>query len=196
MQTIPAKLISLDTKTSSFALQTGIVITATLFIAVCAHFSIPLPFSPVPMTLQNFAVLLVGLALGPRLGFIALCTYLAEGVLGLPVFNPLGLGGIAQLLGPTGGYLMSYPVVAFAAGFTTQFLRRWMPAFTASALGCLAASLCLFASGAAWLLTAWHLSTHVVWLTAVAPFLPGEVFKVGAAAAIYSGCQNWLSRKS
>src|SRR5258706_14531500 len=81
----------------------ALVASASLFVALCARITVPLPFTPIPLTLQNFAVLLVGLTLGPRRGFAALALYLAEGAAGMPVFNPLGLGGIAQLLGPTGG---------------------------------------------------------------------------------------------
>src|ERR1700757_2018823 len=78
--------------------------------ALCARITIPLlPLTPVPLTVQNLGVLLVGLLLGSRRGFAALALYLAEGAMGLPVFNPTGPGGVAQMLGPTGGYLMAYP---------------------------------------------------------------------------------------
>src|SRR5215475_15816699 len=98
--------------------QAALVVGATIFVAICARITIPLmPLTPVPLTVQNFAVVLVGLLLGSRRGFAALALYLAEGAAGLPVFNPFGPGGIAQILGPTGGYLMAYPFVAFAAGF-------------------------------------------------------------------------------
>src|SRR2546427_7315060 len=83
--------------------QAVIVISASLFVALCARVTVPLPFTPVPLTLQNFGVLLVGLTLGNRRGFSALALYLAEGVAGMPVFNPTGPGGVAQLLGATGG---------------------------------------------------------------------------------------------
>src|SRR5262245_23962578 len=96
--------------------QVALVVGASLFVALCARVTIPLPLTPVPLTLQNFGVLLVALLLGSRRGFAALALYLIEGAAGLPVFNPTGPGGIAQLLGPTGGFLMAYPFVAFAAG--------------------------------------------------------------------------------
>ena len=88
--------------------QLAIVVAASLFVALCARVTVPLP-TPVPLTLQNFGVLLVGLVLGSRRGFAALALYLAEGASGLPVFNPLGIGGVAQLLGPTGGFFLSRP---------------------------------------------------------------------------------------
>src|ERR1700722_1002535 len=96
------------------ARQVALVVGASLFVALCARISIPLPFTPVPLTVQNFGVLLVGLLLGSRRGFAALIFYLAEGAMGMPVFSPLGPGGLAQLLhGATAGFLLSYPLVAW-----------------------------------------------------------------------------------
>src|ERR1700742_3976494 len=100
--------------------KTLLVIGATAFVAACAHVSLPLPFTPVPLTLQNFAVLLVGMALGSRRGFAALALYLFEGACGLPVFSPTGPGGVLQLHGLTGGFLMAYPLVAGLAGWITE----------------------------------------------------------------------------
>src|SRR6202140_607861 len=99
------------------ASQIAIVVAASLFVAVCARIYVPLPGTPVPLTVQNLGVLLVGLALGGRRGFAALALYLAEGAAGLPVFSPHGLGGIAQILGPTGGYLIAYPFFAALTGY-------------------------------------------------------------------------------
>src|ERR1700726_2943464 len=93
-----------------WALQVATVVGASLFVALCARIALPLPFTPVPLTLQNLGVLLVGLTLGGRRGFAALVLYLAEGLLGLPVFSPTGPGGLAQLLGPTGGFLLPSPL--------------------------------------------------------------------------------------
>ena len=82
-----------------WAEQVAIVVSASLFVALCARVTVPLPFTPVPLTLQNFGVLLVGLTLGSRRGFAALALYLVEGASGMPVFNPAGPGGVAQLSG-------------------------------------------------------------------------------------------------
>ena len=109
-----------STGSTYWAKQAAIVVGASFFVALCARVTLPLPFTPVPLTLQNFAVLLVGLTLGARRGFAALILYLIEGASGLPVFNPTGPGGVAQLLGPTGGYLMAYPLVAGVAGLPTR----------------------------------------------------------------------------
>src|SRR5580692_4006567 len=83
------------------ARQIILVAGASLLVAACARIAVPLPFTPVPLTMQNFAVLLVGLALGSRRGFAALVLYLVEGASGMPVFSPLGRGGLAQLFGAT-----------------------------------------------------------------------------------------------
>ena len=128
--------------------QAAIVIGASLFVALCARVTIPLPFTPVPLTLQNFGVLVVGFMLGSRRGFAALALYLAEGAAGLPVFNPHGLGGVAQILGPTGGYLMAYPFVAGLAGFIFERGRR---TFASAAFGGFLAEVLLFAFGLGWL---------------------------------------------
>jgi biotin transport system substrate-specific component len=93
----------------------GVALGAAL-VAAAAQIAVPLPGTPVPMTLQPLAVLLVGGLLGPALGARAMVLYLALGAAGLPVFTPYGLPGLARLIGPTGGYLLAYPVAAFAVG--------------------------------------------------------------------------------
>src|ERR1019366_666646 len=99
--------------------QTGaLVLGGSLVVALCARVALPLPFTPVPLTLQNFGVLLVGLLLGSKRGFAALALYLAEGAMGMPVFSPTGVGGIAQLFhGATAGFLLTYPLVAWVSGY-------------------------------------------------------------------------------
>jgi|SRR5437762_5961805 len=163
-----------------------IVIAASLFVAICAHIAIPLWFTPVPLTLQPFAVLLIGLTLGSRRGFAALALYLAEGATGLPVFAP-GPGGIAQLLGPTGGYLMSYPLAAFVAGYSTEqwhALERRLSPVADIVFGALAAELIIFLGGALWFWTLIHSDLKTLLNLSVFPFLPGEAIKVAFASAL------------
>ena len=156
------------------------MIGASLFVALCARVAVPLPFTPVPLTLQNFAVVLVGLLLGSRRGALALALYLGEGALGFPVFSS-GLGGIAPLLGPTGGYLMAYPLAAFASGWIAE---RGARSFRRGTAGAFAGEVVLFAGGLAWL-TLW---THGSWWQAahfgLYPFVFAEVAKVMAAAGL------------
>ncbi len=168
-----------------------LIVTATAFVAVCAHVSIPLYLTPVPITLQTFAVILIGLTLGPTLGFSAMLLYLAEGAAGLPVFSPHGLGGVAQLLGPTAGYLFSYPLAAATAGIVVRIARRKNVYFPAAMLAGVAASVFISAMGAGWLAHLLHLSGGAAWHMAIAPFLPGEVLKVTAAAGVYGSLSRW-----
>jgi biotin transport system substrate-specific component len=163
-----------------------LAIAATGLVALCAHVSIPLFLTPVPITLQTFAVILIGLTFGPALGASTMLLYLAEGAAGLPVFSPHGPGGIAQLLGPTAGYLFSYPLAAAAAGGIVRAFRAFHPKFHAAILGGFAADLLIFAMGAGWLAHLLHLTPAAAFRMAVAPFLAGEVVKIIAAAGCYS----------
>lgn len=178
------------------ASQIAIVVGASLFVALCARIVLPLPFTPVPLTLQNFGVLLVGLALGSRRGFAAMALYLAEGLVGMPVFSPTGPGGLAQLLGPTGGFLLSYPLVAGIAGWIceTNFLGSKLSAakksFARATAACLLAEICLFVCGLSWLAILTHsLATAVrfglYW------FVFAEILKIMSAAALASGWQRF-----
>lgn len=191
MQTMTASRTHEISSSHSLTNRVLVVIGATLLVAACAHVAIPLFFTPVPLTLQTFAVLLVGLVLGPRAGFAALALYLVEGAAGLPVFNPHGLGGVAQMVGPTAGYLLSYPFAAALAGFVYKQLLSTKPALVAALAGGIAATVVIFTLGAGWLALLTHASAHVVWATAVAPFLPGEVIKISAAAAVAGSVQRW-----
>jgi biotin transport system substrate-specific component len=165
---------------SEMARQVALVVGASLFVAVCAHITIPLPFTPVPLTVQNFGVLLVGLMLGRRRGFAALALYLAEGAMGLPVFSPIGPGGIAHLLGPTGGFLLAYPLVAWVAGYVMEHGRR---SFARAAIGGLLGEAVLFTSGLAWLTVLTH-SMVQAFRWGLYWFLFAEVIKVLMAAGI------------
>src|SRR5438093_8409946 len=103
----------------------GAVVLGAVIVALAAQVSVPLPGTPVPMTLQPMAVLLVAGLLGPQLGALSMILYLAMGAAGLPVFTPtVPLVGVARLFGPTGGYLLAYPVAAWATGWVTP---GWQP---------------------------------------------------------------------
>jgi len=162
------------------ARQVALVVGASLFVALCAHITIPLPFTPVPLTVQNFGVLLVGLLLGSRRGFAALALYLAEGAMGMPVFSPVGPGGIAHLLGPTGGFLLAYPLVAWLAGFIMEHGRK---TFARAAMGGLLGEVVLFTVGLTWLAVLTH-SVAQAFRWGLYWFLFAEVIKVMMAAGI------------
>lgn len=154
-----------------------LIVGASAFVALCARVTLPLPFTPVPLSLQNFGVLLVGLLLGSRRGFAALLLYLAEGSAGLPVFA----AGSAGLFGPTGGYLIAYPAVAFIAGWLRE---RTQPGFARYALACIAAEVLLFAIGVSWLVAFYKQPFATAAVFGLYPFLAAEVLKVSAAAGI------------
>jgi biotin transport system substrate-specific component len=167
-------------RSTEWGRQFAIIIGASLFVALCAHVTYLLPGNPVPLTLQNFGVLVVGLTLGSRRGFAALALYLAEGAAGLPVFNPYGFGGIAQILGPTGGYLMAYPLVAGLAGLLYERGRR---TFARAAFSGLAAEILLFAAGIGWL-AVWSHSFAQAVRFGLYWFVFAEVIKIMLAAGV------------
>ena len=166
---------------------TASIVAGSAVVAICAHVSVPLFFTPVPMTLQPFAVLLLGLLLEPSAAFAALALYLVEGAAGLPVFTPQGPGGMLQLMGPTGGYLMSYPFVAALVSYLHRTLRgrRFASGLVAAAAG----DVLILASGATWMAVMTHQQFSTLLSLSVVPFLPGDALKVCAAAAIAAG---WL----
>jgi biotin transport system substrate-specific component len=172
--------------------QIAIVVGASLFVALCARITIPLPFTPVPLTVQNFGVLLVGLLLGSKRGFAALTLYLAEGAIGMPVFSPVGVGGIAQLFhGATGGFLLTYPLVAWLAGYVMEHGRK---TFARAAVGGLLGEIALFTGGLTWLAVLTHSVTQafrwgLYW------FVFAEVIKVMMAAGIAARWQRRMAQQ-
>jgi biotin transport system substrate-specific component len=166
-----------------WSIACALAIAGSIFVAICARISLPLP-TPVPITLSNFAVLVVGLLLGSRLGFAALILYLLEGSVGLPVFSNGSLG----LLGPSGGYLMAYPAVALLVGAISEHgPRSFVRAFFAS----LAGEVLLFAIGIAWLVAAFHISPVKAVQWGLVPFWIAEIAKVAAAAGLSTRLPAW-----
>jgi biotin transport system substrate-specific component len=159
----------------------GLIVGASFLMAISAHISFPLPFSTVPITMQPLAMLLIAFFLGPRRAAASMVAYLLEGAAGLPVFSPQGLGGIAQLVGPTGGFLMATPFAAFVAGYIAQ--KKHLFALT---VGAISAEVILFAFGASWFTIATHTTFAQAFSLAVLPFLPGEVLKVAIAVSAAS----------
>jgi biotin transport system substrate-specific component len=107
-------------------------------VAAASQIAIPLPFTPVPLTLQPMLVILAGMMLGPAAGAASMALYLAAGAVGLPVFTPLGAPGVARFLGPTGGYLIAYPAAAWVAGAlfrrASSLGTRWLAGVAGVAL--------------------------------------------------------------
>lgn len=171
--------------TSVWLRSGGIVLAGSALVAVCAHLALPLFFTPVPLSMAPFAVLVLGLVLSPRLAAATLGAYLLEGAAGLPVFGPSpAIVGLAHLFGPTGGYLLSYPLAAVLIALMAKRMGR---GFTPSAMAAFAGSLVILLCGAVWLGVLTHGSVQSVFSLAVLPFLPGDALKVAAAAGLAAG---------
>ena len=171
----------------------AVILGGSALLALCAHLALPLWFTPVPLTVQPFAVLLLGLLLTPRMAATTLCAYLAEGALGLPVFAPTSASGLAHLLGPTGGYLMAYPMAAVLISFLCRNSRRRFSTALATAL---LGDLVILGCGALWLALFTHTPARTVLALSVFPFLPGDAIKIALAAALASGIQRLRPRGS
>jgi biotin transport system substrate-specific component len=132
--------------TPELVLRRALAVTGgVLLVALGAQAAIPLPMTPVPLTLQGPAVLVVGALLGPALGASSMVLYLWLGAVGLPVFAPVGAPGLARLMGPTGGYLLAFPVAAAIAGQIIRDGRSW----PRLAVGLLAGLAAIYAGGIA-----------------------------------------------
>jgi len=161
------------------------VVFVTLLTIVAAQLSVPLPFTPVPFTLQPMIVLLGAAALGSRLGASSQLLYLALGIAGLPVFaaSPVLPQGLGRLLGPTGGFLMSYPLAAFVAGFLAEhgLDRRYLTSVAAMGAGLAI----IFYFGVVWLAFGLpHMGLSAAVASGLVPFLPADIIKVFLAAAV------------
>lgn len=171
----------------------GVVLAGSVFLAVCAHVALPLNFSPVPLTLQTFALLVLGLLLEPRLAAGTLVAYLAEGALGLPVFAPVPAipSGMAHLLGPTGGYLLAYPAAAALVSWLWRRARLSGWGYGGAAVSAAAGSLLTLGCGGLWLAALTHGGMQSILTLGVVPFLPGEALKVAAAAGVAIGFRRF-----
>jgi biotin transport system substrate-specific component len=179
--------------TLSTAYRAAAVVFVTVLTVVAAQISIPLPFTPVPFTLQPMVVLLGGAALGARLGMMSQILYLAIGLAGLPVFaaSPVLPQGFARLVGPTGGYLMSYPFAAFVAGFLAErgFDRRYATSLLAMAAGLAI----IFSFGVLWLAFGVpHAGLSNALRAGFVPFIVADVMKVLLAAAVLPTAWRFL----
>ena len=165
--------------TASYAYEVLLVLVGSAVIALSAWVAIPLPFSPVPVTGQTFAVLLVGSALGARRGAASALAYVAEGASGLPVFAG-GAAGPHILLGPTGGYLAGFVFGAFVCGALAErgWDRRPIPTVGSMVLG----NIAILAPGLIWLST--FVGRGRVLALGLWPFVPGDLVKIALAAAV------------
>src|SRR5438552_15605280 len=166
-----------------------LVIAGSAIIAIAAQIAIPVPFTPVPLTLQPIAVLLVGAALGSTRGAAAASLYLLEGLSGLPVFAQ-GHGGPVWLVGPTAGYLYSYPFAAFIAGWFSE--RGWGRTIGRAMCGMLVALAVIYAGGWSWL--ALTVGPRSAFAMGIAPFVLADIVKVVIGATLLPYAERFIRR--
>src|SRR5207253_849725 len=186
--TIPATVLQRLVR-GRVAVDMLLVIGASVLVAIAAQIAIPIPFSPVPLTLQPLAVLLVGVTLGSTRGAAALALYLLEGASGLPVFAQ-GHGGALWLLAPTAGYLYSYPVAAWIAGWFSE--RGWGNSVVRAVAGMLTALAVIYLGGWSWL--AMLSGARAAFTMGVAPFVAADILKIAIGAALLPQAQKLVSR--
>lgn len=177
---------------TGFALNAATVVAGSLLLALSARISVP--FYPVPLTMQTFVVIGLGLALGPWRAAAAVLLYLAEGAAGLPVFagTPEKGIGLAYMMGPTGGYLAGYLPAAMLAGWLA--MRGW----DRNPLGAMAAALLagavIYVPGLLWLGTVIGFDKPVL-AFGLYPFVPGDILKALLAAVTFPAAWKWLSAR-
>lgn len=163
----------------SWLKDAGIILGASVIISLCAPFSIPLPFSPIPLAISLQVILMLSAFLGPRRAPLAVLAYITQGALGLPVFAGGG-AGLLKLFGPTGGYLFGFVIMAFVMGWLYQNMKQ-------RTAGKLFASMA-FANAVAYFFGALWLSTFLglekALLVGVLPFIPGDLLKIALALKI------------
>jgi len=189
--TAPDTLIGAALAPLDWTRSVSLAVVFSLLTALAAQ--IVIPIGPVPITGSTFAVLLTGALLGSRLGAMAMIAYLIEGTSGLPFFYG-GHGGIAHLLGPTGGYLVAFPAAAFIAGAFAEngWDKRFFTAVAAMAVG----SIVILLAGWVWFSILMHTPLLVAFELSVAPHIIGDVIKILLAAAVLPTGWTLLKRRA
>jgi biotin transport system substrate-specific component len=174
-----ADILRPTSKPSGLLYDAVAIIVCSLLVTLSAQIAFYLPFSPVPITAQTFAVLLAGALLGSKRGSLSLLAYLAQGAVGLPVFAG-GVGGMAVLLGPRGGYLVGFVLAAYVIGLLVE--RGWDRRVATTALAMLAGNAVIYLFGLAWL--AYFVGPAQAAPLGLYPFIIGDILKLGLAAAL------------
>jgi len=173
---------------AGLAAVAGRVLLANFVLIAGSKIAIPLPWTPVPLTLQTFGVLLIAILFGARASSLAALLYLVEGAAGLPVFQPFGAPAAARLFGPTAGYLLAFPLAAFVAGRVLELLlarttsKQRSANWLAIAAALLPGDALILLCGWAWLATLMGAANAAK--LGVVPFLAGDLLKLAAAATI------------
>jgi biotin transport system substrate-specific component len=169
--------------------EVALILGGSLLIALSAQLQVVLPFSPVPITGQTFAVLLLGALYGSRRGPATVVTYLALGAMGLPVFAG-GTFGAARLVGPTAGYLVGFLAAAFVVGFLSE--RGWDRKPWTTAVSMLLGNGMIYVAGVLWLSR--FVGWQAVLSTGVLPFLAGDALKIALATILLPTCWKHIGR--
>jgi biotin transport system substrate-specific component len=164
---------------ASLARDLLLVLTGSVVIALSAQVAVYLPFTPVPISGQTFAVLLVGAALGSRRGALAVLTYVGQGAAGLPVFAA-GAAGLANVLGPRGGYLAGMVLAAYLVGLFAE--RGWDRHVLRSTLAMLVGNVAIYAVALPWLAFFVGGDLGTAFALGCLPFLVGDAIKIALAA--------------
>jgi len=177
----PHQRVMIDTvwPTAGTWREVVLILGGSLLIALVARLQFLLPFSPVPVTGQTFAVLLLGALYGSKRGPATVVTYLTLGAIGLPVFAA-GAAGLARFVGPTAGYLLGFVIAAFAVGSLCE--RGWDRRPWTAAASMIIGNLIIYATGIIWLSR--FVGWEAVLITGVLPFLVGDALKIGLATIL------------
>lgn len=188
--TLP-RLVSERVAHRSMTVNVMLVVAASVVLAMSAQIAVPLPFSPVPFTMQTLAILLIGATLGARRGAAAAALYLAEGATGLPVFAGAAAGPFI-LFGTTAGYLLAFPLAAWIAGFVSE--KGWGQSIIRSVAGMTLALTVIHLGGWSWLVAAIRLSPSQAFAVGTAPFLVADLLKLALAASVLPMAQGLVNR--
>ncbi len=166
-------------KSKSLTANIVIVLSGSILLALLARLSIPVPFSPVPITGQTFGILFLGAMLGSRIGTLTVITYIFEGLIGLPVFAG-GTMGFLYLLGPTGGYLIGFIPAVYLVGYLSE--KEWANNFSSTFLTMIIGTSVIFTFGISWLAVTAGFETALA--IGLYPYLPGAAVKIILATVI------------
>lgn len=181
MDIIKSNSIHREIVVSKNAVKAMLVTSFVIMTALGAYVRVPIPFTPVPITLQTFFVILSGAFLGKKLGLFTQASYIGLGVLGMPIFQGYGFG-LAHLAGPTGGYLVGFAVGAFLVG---ALLDKKETSFAYIAFSMFAGIIVIYFLGLSWLMISLKLNLTTALSFGFFPFLPGAILKFIAATMIY-----------
>lgn len=169
--------------------ELALILGGSLLIALAAQIRITLPFTPVPITGQTFAVLLVAALYGSRTGSLTVATYVALGALGLPVLAG-GSAGLTQLLGPTGGYLAGFIAAAYVVGLLSE--RGWDRKPWTTAASMIVGNVVIYVCGVVWLSR--FVGWEAVLVSGVLPFLVGDALKIALATILLPAGWRLIAR--